>query len=285
MPRIRPTAPAVLLAAALLAGCDYGTAPVPPIRPPDGRPNLQRILVEQSHAQGRDRFRKDAISEYGTYLAYHPEDTEGHLEFGMLLADTENYAEALFHLRLFCDTAPDSEKAPLARQYMEKAAKALTGTAAAVSSGTVTDSDLIDDIREKNLKIAELKKEMEGLRRQNQELADENERLGSRVSSLERRIELMLSGADATPTASRRSRELANGRLDAPRPDPRPVRQPVSTPAGETQIWTVKEGDSLWSIAQKVYGDAARNVDIRNANPGKIGPKDSLTVGDKLICP
>ena len=288
MPSLRLPAAFVLLAA-LIAGCREGWRP-PEIPRPAGRPNLQSVLVKES-GRGRERFTKDAIAEYGAYLAYHPEDAEGHLEFGMLLVDTDNFAEGLFHLRLFCDNAPDSEKLPLAQKYIEKATVALTGNASGAGASATPDEELLQDIKAKNLRILELGKTIEDLQASNDKLVEENERLGNRVSSLERRVQLMLNGADTAPAAPRRSQELASHRLETPAPDPRPVRQPAqpSASAGgierNTGVWTVRQGDSLWTIAQKVYGDASRNKDIRAANPGKIGPNDSLTVGDELICP
>ena len=47
----------------------------------------------------------------------------------------------------------------------------------------------------------------------------------------------------------------------------------------------MKRGDTLWKIAQRAYGDASRNVDIRNANPDKIGPNDQLAEGAVLVLP
>ena len=49
--------------------------------------------------------------------------------------------------------------------------------------------------------------------------------------------------------------------------------------------YRVKRGDTLWKIAQRAYGDASRNVDIRNANPGRVGPNDQLSEGTVLVLP
>ena len=287
MPTLRLPAAFALLAA-LLAGCREEWRP-PEIPRPAGRPNLQSVLVKES-GRGRERFTKDAIAEYGTYLAYHPEDAEGHLEFGMLLVDTDNCAEGLFHLRLFCDNAPDSEKLPLAQKYIEKATIALTGDASGAVASATSDEELLEDIKAKNLRILELNKTIEDLQSRNDKLVEENERLGNRVSSLERRVQLMINGADTAPAAPRRSQELSAHRLETPAPDPRPVQRPAAQPSSgglerHTGVWTVRQGDTLSTIAQKVYGDTSRSKDIRTANPGKIGPNDTITVGDELICP
>ena len=49
--------------------------------------------------------------------------------------------------------------------------------------------------------------------------------------------------------------------------------------------WEVKRGDTLWTIAQRNYGDASRNRDIRDANKDKIGPNDTLIEGTILVIP
>ncbi len=47
--------------------------------------------------------------------------------------------------------------------------------------------------------------------------------------------------------------------------------------------YSVKKGDTLWSIAKKVYGDGQRWKDIVKANPG-LDPQ-KLYVGQKLNMP
>jgi hypothetical protein len=77
------------------------------------------------------------------------------------------------------------------------------------------------------------------------------------------------------------------------RPQPGMVRPPAGTPPRtrptppprrQAQEYVVQKGDSLWSIASKVYGDPLGWVDIYRANqdvlpdPQKIFPKQRLTI-------
>jgi nucleoid-associated protein YgaU len=53
---------------------------------------------------------------------------------------------------------------------------------------------------------------------------------------------------------------------------------------GETKQYTIKSGDSLWSIAKSQLGNGSRVNDILKLNP-KLTAKSNLTVGGKLILP
>lgn len=65
-------------------------------------------------------------------------------------------------------------------------------------------------------------------------------------------------------------------------PPPPPAQpQPVSVPSGGT--YTVQRGDTLWSIALRVYGDGQRWKDIVAANPGMVPEK--LRVGQTINLP
>lgn len=55
--------------------------------------------------------------------------------------------------------------------------------------------------------------------------------------------------------------------------------------ASRGNTYTVKKGDTLTGIAQKVYGDANRWDDIWRANKARVPNKDKLKVGTKLIIP
>lgn len=60
---------------------------------------------------------------------------------------------------------------------------------------------------------------------------------------------------------------------------------PVGSSISETtKQYTIKSGDSLWSIAQKQLGDGNRFKEILKLNP-RISAKSTLTVGAKLNIP
>lgn len=61
------------------------------------------------------------------------------------------------------------------------------------------------------------------------------------------------------------------------------VAQIVST--GTTQYHVVKNGDTLYTIAQQYYGDSKRYIDIYEANKSSIKADHSLIVGQQLQIP
>ncbi len=62
-----------------------------------------------------------------------------------------------------------------------------------------------------------------------------------------------------------------------------PAPQPMNNAAPQAGTYTIRKGDTLWSIAQQVYGDGQRWQDIVNANPG-LDP-NKLRVGQKIVLP
>jgi len=64
---------------------------------------------------------------------------------------------------------------------------------------------------------------------------------------------------------------------------PAPEQPSPAQPAPQGSTYTIRKGDTLWSIAQREYGDGQRWVDIVRANPG-IEPK-KLRVGQTITLP
>ncbi|NTV30896.1 LysM peptidoglycan-binding domain-containing protein [candidate division WWE3 bacterium] len=86
-----------------------------------------------------------------------------------------------------------------------------------------------------------------------------------------------------TPTTSNQENTITNGsNVETP-----------STAVGTTETYTVQRGDTLWSIAQKLYGDGNRWHDIFNATENHLsyrtGPNGSqyplIHSGNVLVIP
>jgi len=92
----------------------------------------------------------------------------------------------------------------------------------------------------------------------------------------------------------------AFGKADAPRDEqptpriPEPAAAPAPPPelpgqaaveAGGTQIYTVQTGDTLWRVAERVYGSGSRYKAIFEANRETLETPDQIFPGQKLVIP
>ena len=82
----------------------------------------------------------------------------------------------------------------------------------------------------------------------------------------------------------------------APEPAPAPAdkerAEPESTPPvkaeatpAEQGSYTVQSGDTLWYIAETVYGDGSKYAKIFDANTGLLEHPDQIFPGQKLLIP
>lgn len=58
-----------------------------------------------------------------------------------------------------------------------------------------------------------------------------------------------------------------------------------SPATGQSRLYAVQEGDSLWSISARLLGDARRYKEISKLNPGILKDEDELAVGMRLRIP
>lgn len=88
-----------------------------------------------------------------------------------------------------------------------------------------------------------------------------------------------LRAAVAPPANQHRNMEPPRNR--------RPERavEPPARAGASTKTYTVKDGDTLWSIAQSQLGSGARHKDILKLNADKIDSADEIEVGMKLKLP
>mgnify|MGYP000135167017 CR=1 FL=1 len=59
----------------------------------------------------------------------------------------------------------------------------------------------------------------------------------------------------------------------------------VADPAEEAHFHTVAPGDTLWAVAEKVYGDGSRYTEIFEANKPMLSDPDLIFPGQVLRCP
>ena len=294
MPRPRATPrPAFFAAAALLAAGCGDTPSSPVVRIPDERPSVQDVFVDRTaiDSNGAKRYYQDAVPAFRAYLAGHPHDADAHLEFGILLADLEMDGEALFHLNLFLDAAPDSARRTLAQSRLDEIARR-SASGAGLAAG-----DVMAALDKRNLDYARLREAYGTLQSTNEVLVAENEKLRGKVAELDKRISNMVAG-DASKPAQPQPGSLSRLTVQAPpapAAPPRPAPGATSTPPTTTRpvstrggTWPVKPGDTFSNIAHKALGDRNRAREIRDLNTdqaGKFGLFDELPVGIILTLP
>jgi nucleoid-associated protein YgaU len=79
--------------------------------------------------------------------------------------------------------------------------------------------------------------------------------------------------------------------VGAAEPAPQPAAEPATEnvpgapAAGGGRTYTVKSGDTLWKIAQEMYGNGSRYMKIFEANTDKLENPDRIFPGQELVIP
>lgn len=86
-------------------------------------------------------------------------------------------------------------------------------------------------------------------------------------------------GAAVDSSTSQNGNILGNGQSSPPTYEPEPLTpaQPVN------RTYTIRKGDTFWSIATREYGSGKKWMDIAQANPS-VDPK-KLRIGQQILLP
>ncbi len=248
--------------------------------------------------QGRNQ---EALVAFQKVLEKRGDDApESHLELGILYqTHIKDPIAAIYHYRKFRELKPNSPQADLVRQRIDAATREFARTLPAQPLDNQMERlDLLD--------------KLDQLQRENSQLKDQL--IASRTQSINTpRVSLSASPVSADTSAAplavnpddspiARAPDPAPEQMVTP-PTPQPVaptvslnRPGVQTPAPRPSVsntnsatsgrkHTVSKGDTLFSLAQRYYGNKSRWRDIYAANRDVMKSQNDLKIGMELKIP
>ena len=291
----------VLLAACaifLAAGCERGDSPM--LSSEADEPNFRQ--GQQLVKQGRNT---EALASFLKVISKRDDSApESHLEAGLLyLRQIKDPIAAIYHFRKYLELQPNSKQAVYVKGQIDAAKREFARTLPAAPSETQTGLDLLDQVEHLRRENDDLRAELTALRGSNPMPAtrtrgpiNPDEPTTVRSPSLEVRRPFINPLPQTTPAAEEPSPVTLAP--ETPEPDNHATTvQPAPTtptrsaptkptpPAGSVRKHIVAKGDTLFSLAQKYYGDRSRWRDIYAANRDVLPSENSLRLGMEIKIP
>ena len=216
---------------------------------------------------------------YGRLVSDEPANPLARLQLGILLQDSLNDPiEAMHEFDAYLRLAPESEKSEMVeerRRIAKDQAVRLYGKGGDAGAPVDIGAEAKKAVAAVQAKLDAAQAALATAEAEREDFRRQAAQLQRQVASLQKRLDAFQGGGSSSAPLH----DLSEVFLTDPLPDASP-----DAGAGP-RTYRVKRGDTLWKIAQRAYGDASRNVDIRNANPDKIGPNDQLAEGAVLVLP
>ena len=216
---------------------------------------------------------------YGRLVSEEPANPLARLQLGILLQDSLNDPiEAMHEFDAYLRLAPGSEKRGMVEERRRQAkdqAVRIYGKGGSAGAPVDIGAEAKKAVAAVQEKLAAAQAALEAAEADREDFRRQAAQLQRQVASLQKRLDAFQGGGSSSAPLHDLSEVFLS--------DPLPNESPDAGAGPRT--YRVKRGDTLWKIAQRAYGDASRNVDIRNANLDKIGPKDQLVEGTILVLP
>ncbi|MBN1270382.1 MAG: LysM peptidoglycan-binding domain-containing protein [Kiritimatiellae bacterium] len=269
---------AVALLVALAAGCSKGTSRLE-------RREEQDPLVRRARALRQAGDIEGALDVYHKALERRPGLGRAHLEAGLLYDEAkQDYVRAIYHYEAYLALRPDADKAEMVKELIRSARISYAAS-------------LPDRPSEAIAQIAELKQDNEKLRLELREARAAMEQAAKKAGR-----ERAPAGqpapapgpASRSPAPQVRPAPRVTATSDAPPPPllppapqtPGGLETPPPAPASPAvETYRVQRGDSLSSIAAKMYEDSSQWRRIFEANRATLRSPESIRVGQVLIIP
>lgn len=203
-------------------------------------------LFSRAKSKIREGDNDGAIEWLNKALERNPRLAAAHLELALLYDDArKDYVRAIYHYERYLELYPETEKKARIEEYISRAKTALASAMPSVD----------ERVRTLQRENADLKRELLELRR---EMAAQY--------ALAREQSAAPKSAAPTPAAQAA-----------------PAEPKKEAPTGGT--CQIKKGDTLSTIAARVYGDPAKWRKIQEANKDVLGGSHLLKVGQTITIP
>jgi tetratricopeptide (TPR) repeat protein len=297
--RIRLSVIVLLGTVALLlaGGCERGDSQAISSEADEANFRHGQQLVKQGRSQ-------EALAAFLKVIAKRGESApESHLEAGLLYLDqVKDPLAAIYHFRKYLELLPNSRQAVYVRGRIDVAKREFARTLPAQPLESQSGVDLLEKI--------------DRLQRENEQLTAELAVMREGSPSPMTRSRATLENAAMTEgrSAEQRSSAFLNPQLavgapaadspvslaseppavepaaptwiePAPTPAPRSAPTKPTPPAAGGRRHTVVKGDTLFSLAQRYYGNRAKWRDIYAANRDVLPSENSLRLGMELTIP
>lgn len=216
-------------------------------------------LVQQQDLEG-------AMAIYERLLRRDPEFATAHLQLGMAYQTLRDPVAAAYHFRRYLDQRPEGAKAEIVEQMLQSELIRLVDQHPAIRAMQPPD-------------IVELQDEIARLREQLQHAQMRLSRFEVEAQQTRRNG---TGGGDSAPPPS--APQDSAGPSARPQAEPTPaVSAAPSAPASRT--YTVRPGDNLSVISQRMYNTPHRWREILEANRETLPNERALRPGQTLVIP
>jgi LysM domain. len=269
----------------LAGGCDRGNDATMPAEADEPTFRQGQQLVRQGRNQ-------EALNAFLKVIAKRGDAApESHLEAGLLyLQQVKDPVAAIYHFRKYLELQPNSRQAVLVKQRIDAATREFARTLPAQPLESRADRmgelELISRLQREN---EQLRAELANLRANPPVLTQSRIALGAGAPAT-----APTSGTDVAasfyPPANEEDSPVSLAPVDEPASNPgrfvstEPTR-PAQPPATSGRRHVVVKGDTLFSLAQKYYGNRSRWRDIYAANRNVLPNENALRLGMELRIP
>ena len=277
-PRVSPVVGCAIALALLAAGCGRRGA----VRAIEGAEAADAAMKTAMAAQAAGDFDK-AYDLFKAVTISQSTNALAHLQLGIVLQDSrKDPFTALSHFQTYLFLRPDAEKRDMVEERIRQAKLQIS----LEYRGGVETVNIADERKQWEEQVSRLKGELAAAQKRlasNEEALSaarvEKEKLTRELARLNKQVDTMLNNAKVSPPTPK---DLAIINLET---EPSGPTNAGFADRSVQRTYEVKRGDSLWSIAQRFYGDASRNKDIRDANRDVLRNGDQVEQGMVLVIP